>query len=139
MTIQLRHHRRNVRDALTNQLIDDCYIDDTTDADINRQLLQPRDVRVELIMRDAAKWHRTRGPDVVEVYSPPRIVRRAGLRAYAGERARPGWSLDLTMDDRETGKPWNLADGKLRAKANKLILESKPFCVIRSPMCTALS
>ena len=124
-----------MRDALTNQRFDDCYIDDTTDADISRQLPQPRDVRVELVMRDAAKWYRTRGPDVVELYSPPRIVREAGLRAYAGKRLKPGLSLDLTTDDPETGKPWNLADGKVRAKANKLILEGKPFCVIVSRVC----
>ena len=85
-------HRRIVRDALTNQLIDDCYIDDTTDADISRLLPQPRDVRVELVVRDAAKWYRNRGPDVVELYSLPRIVREAGLRAYAGKRLKPGWS-----------------------------------------------
>ena len=48
-------HRRIVREALTNQLINDCDIDDTTDADVNRRLPHPRDVRVELIMRDAAK------------------------------------------------------------------------------------
>ena len=77
-------------------------------------------------MRDAAKWYRTRGPDVFELDSPPRIVREAGLRAYAGKRLKPGWSLDLTTDDPETGKPWILADGKVRAKANKLITEGKP-------------
>ena len=47
--------------------------------------------------------------------------------------------MDLTTGDPETGKPWNLADGKARAKANKLILEGKPYCVILSPMCTAFS
>ena len=39
-------HRRIVRDALTNQRIDDCYIDDTTGADIDKILPQPRDLRV---------------------------------------------------------------------------------------------
>ena len=52
---------------------------------------------------------------------------------------KPGWSLDLTVDDPETGKPWDLADGKVRAKATNLILDGKPFCVILSPMCTAFS
>ena len=94
---------------------------------------------VDLVMRDAAKWYRARAPDVVELHSPPRILREAGLRAYAGKRSNLGWSLDPTTDDPETGKPWNLADGKVRAKANNLIFEGKPFCVIRSPMCTAFS
>ena len=66
-------------------------------------------------------------------------MREAGLRAYGGKRLKPGWSLDLTTDDPETGKPWNLVDGKIRAKATKLINEGKPFCVILSPMCTAFS
>ena len=126
-----------MRDALTDQLINDCYIDDTTDADISRQLPQPRDVRVELVMRNAAKRYCTRGPDVVELYLPLGIVREAGLCAYAGNRLKPGWSLDLTTDDPETGKPWDLADGNVRAKANELIFEGKPFSVILSPMRTA--
>ena len=92
-----------------------------------------------MIMRDAAKWYCTKVLDVVELYSPLRIVQEAGLRAYAGQRLKPGWSLDLTKDDPETGKPWNLAGGKVRAKATQLITEGKPRCVILSPMCTAFS
>ena len=47
--------------------------------------------------------------------------------------------MDQTTDDPETGKPWNVADSNVRAKATKLITEGKPFCVILSPVCTALS
>ena len=89
-------------------------------------------------MQEAAKWYRTKGPDVIERYSPPRIVREAGLRACAGKRLKPGWSLGPTTDDPETGNPWNLADGKVRTKATKSITEGKPLCVIQSPVCTAL-
>ena len=47
--------------------------------------------------------------------------------------------MDLTTDDPEAGKTWNLADGKVRAKVNTLILKGKPFCVIPSPICTVFS
>ena len=39
----------------------------------------------------------------------------------------------------QTGKLWNLADREVRAKANKLILEGKPLCVILSHVRTAFS
>ena len=41
-------------------------------------------IRVELVMKDAAKWFRNAGPDISEIYSPPRIAQEAGLRTYAG-------------------------------------------------------
>ena len=131
--------RRIIRNALTGKLIDDCRPDDTPDADLFRALPERTTIRVELIMRNAAKWFRQLGPDVVELYSPPRIVQEAGLRTYGGRRLRPGWSLDLTVDDPETGKPWDLSDGKIRNKVMKLINEGKPYMVIMSPMCTAFS
>ena len=46
--------------------------------------------------------------DVCELYSPPRIVQEAGLRSYGGKRLRPGWSLDLTVNDPETEKTLGL-------------------------------
>ena len=131
--------RRIIRNAITGKLIDDCRPDDVPDVDLHRLLTVPTCIRVELIMRDAAKWFMQKGPDVFELYSPPRIAQEAGLRAYGGRRLRPGWSLDLTVDDPETGKPWDLSDGKIRTKVMKLINEGKPYMVIMSPMCTAFS
>ena len=131
--------RRIIRDAITGKLIDDCRPDDTADAVMLRRLPLPTSIRVEVIMRDAAKWFRQKHADVVELYSPPRVVQEAGLRAYGGQRLRPGWSLDLTTDDPETGKPWDLGDGKTRTKVVSLINEGKPFTIILSPMCTAFS
>ena len=83
-----------------------------------------------MVTKDASKWFKKFGPDVVEMYSPPRIVQEAGLRCYAGKRLRPGWSLDLTVDDPETGKPWDLPDGKIRSKARELIKHGKPYMVV---------
>ena len=85
------------------------------------------------------KWFRQRDRDVSELYSPPRIVQEAGLRVYGGRRLRPGWSLDLTVNDPDTGKPWDLSDGKIRTKAVNLITEGKPFMLVLSPMCIAFS
>ena len=92
-----------------------------------------------MVTKEASKWFKKFGPDVVEMYSPPRIVQEAGLRCFAGKRLRPGWSLDLTVDDPETGKPWDLSDGKIRSKARELIKHGKPYRVVCSPMCTAFS
>ena len=83
--------RRIVRDARTGKVIVDCYVDDVPDAALARVLPQPCDIRVELVTRDAAKWFKTKGPDVVEIYSPPRIVQEAGLRTYGGKRLKLGW------------------------------------------------
>ena len=131
--------RRVVRDAVTGAVIDDCMVDDCTDKELFRHLDRPRDVIIEVTMRNAAKWFRQKGADVAEVYSPPRVVREAGLRLYGGKRLRPGWSLDLTTVDPETGQPWDLSNGKTRSKVVDLIREGKPYCFILSPMCTAFS
>ena len=72
--------------------------------------------------------------DIAEVYSPPRITemaRRLGLRG--------GWALDLTETDPEDGKPWDLSDPNKRARAKRLVNETKPFMVIASPMCGPFS
>ena len=109
------------------------------DVDLFRLPPEPTCIRVELIMRDAAKWFKQKNSDVVELYSPARVGQEAGFRAYGGRRLRPGLSLDLTVDDPETGKPWDLIDGKIRTKVMNLINEGKPYMVIMSPVCTALS
>ena len=131
--------RHIVRCARTGAVLDDCTLDDVPDKDLYRPLDRPQDIIVELIMRNAAKWFRQKGPDVAEVYSPPRVVREAGVRLYGGKRLHPGLSLDLTTVDPETGQPWDLSDGKTRTKVVELIREGKPYCLILSPMCTAFS
>ena len=77
--------RRIVRDADTGKVIDDCRPDDTPDKDLLGMLRDIRNIRVELVMKDAAKWFTQMGPDIVEIYRPPRLVQEAGLRAYGGK------------------------------------------------------
>ena len=132
-------HRRIIRDADTGKLIDDCIPELTADEKLFRKIPEKRNIRIELVMKDAAKWFLKHGPDISEVYSPPRIAQEAGLRSYAGVRLRSGWSLDLTTNDPDTGAPWDLADGKVRTKAMNLVKDGKPFMLICSPMCTAFS
>ena len=113
--------RRIVRDIVTGKILDDCTPEDEADDILFRKVTPGTQYRVELITKQASKWFQRIGPDVSELYSPPRIVQEAGLRSYAGRRLRPGWSLDLTVNDPDTGQPWDLADGKVRSKAWELI------------------
>ena len=94
--------RRILRDADSGKLIDDCRPEDTPDDVFFWKLPAKRNVRVELAMKSAAKWFKQMGPDIVEIYSPPRLVQEAGLRSYGGKALRPGWSLDVTTNDPET-------------------------------------
>ena len=71
--------------------------------------------------------------DVSEIYSPPRMTRIAeelGLK--------PGFSLDLTVDD-EDGQPWDLSDPKKREKARRIIKEQQPELIVACPMCGPFS
>ena len=70
---------------------------------------------------------------VVEVYSPPRVVKMANEMWLRG-----GWSLDLTTRD-EDGLPWDFNDAKMRNRAIRKILHGKPLIFIGSLMCTEYS
>ena len=100
------------------------------DEKLFRGLPEKRNIRVELVMKDAAKWFRYAGPGISEIYSPPRIAQEAGLRAYAGTKLRPGWSFGLTTNALETGTLWDLSDGKVRTKVMSLIREGRPYMLI---------
>ena len=109
--------RRIIRDLITGKVIDDCVPDNEADELLFRRVEPGTHYRVELVTKEASKWFQRVGPDVAEIYSPPRIVQEAGLRSYGGRKLKPGWSLDLTVDDPDTGRPWDLSDGKVRSKA----------------------
>ncbi len=132
-------HRRIVRSLRTGKIIDDCIVDDVKDDVLNRRLHKPEDVRVELIMKDAMRMYAVKGPDVVEIFSQPRVAQEAAMRPYDGARLVPGWSLDLTREDPETGKPWDLGKHQVREKVRKMIRQCKPYLVIGSPPCTLFS
>ena len=52
-------HRRIVRSLTTGKVIDDCVIDDICDQVLRRSILEPDNLRVEFIMRDALRRVRT--------------------------------------------------------------------------------
>ena len=131
--------RRVIRDATTGKVIDDCVPENTSDAVLRRRLPVATTIRVELHMADAARMFVRKGADVAEVYSPPRIVEEAGMRTYGGRVLRPGWSLDLTMTDPESGERWDFSKAAVRDRALRLVKESQPFLIIGSPPCTAFS
>ena len=72
--------------------------------------------------------------DIAEMYSPPRMVklaRQLGLR--------DGWSLDLTREDPDDGKPWDFGTEEKRKKAMKMVDVDKPLMLVLSPMCGPFS
>ena len=131
-------HRR-VWSLTTGKMLGDCCIDDTHDDDLHRLLPTPDDIRVEVTLRNAIELFERKGPDVAEIFSQPRVCMEADRRSFDGDRLRPGWSLDLTMNDPKTGRAWDLADATVQSRVRKLIRSTKPFCVVGSPPCTPFS
>ena len=131
--------RRIIRSLTTGKVIDDCIIKETPDKLLNRRMKDADDIRVELVMEGALKAFEEVGTDVSEVYSQPRIAQEAALRTYGKTVLKPGWSLDLTLDDPLTGQPWDFNKKEVRARVRKLVEESKPFMLIGSPPCTMFS
>ena len=102
---------RRVWSLTTGKLLDECCIDDVPDRELHRPLREPDDIRVELTLRNAITLFKRKGPDVAEICSQPRVCMEVDKRSFDGETMRPGWSLDLTMNDPRTGRPWDLSDG----------------------------
>ena len=129
--------RRKTWSLSTGRVIDDCEVDMVSDKDLHRDLKEVDDIRVELTLKNAVEMFRRKGPDVVELYSQPRLCQEVDGRKFSGTELTPGYSLDLTMDDPATGQPWDLSKPEVQSKVRKLIRETRPFCVIGSPPCTA--
>ena len=97
-------HSRKVWSLSTGKLIDESIIEDTADERLHRALEVPDGIRVELILKGATKLFERKGPDIVEIYSQPRVCQEAGGKDFNGQRLRPGYSLDLTTKDPRTGE-----------------------------------
>ena len=132
-------HRRITRSLTTCKIIDDCIVKETPSRLLHRRMKNADDIRVELTMDGALKEYEEMGADVSEVYSQPRIVQEAALRTYGGTTLKPGWSLDLTLSDPLTGRPWDFSKKEVRARVRGLVRDSKPFMLIGSPPCTMFS
>ena len=126
-------HRRTIRSLTTGKVIDDCIVEDTPEEVLHKRMKNADSIRVELTMKGALRQYEAEGWDVAEVYSQPRIAQEASLREYGGTQLMPGWSLDLTLNDPLTQKPWDLGKNAVRDRIRKLVVESKPFIVIGAP------
>ena len=132
-------HSRKIWSLSTGKIIDSSIIDDTPDAQLHRFLDVPDDIRVELTLKGAEKLFERKGPDIVEIYSQPRVCQEVDGRDFSGQRLRPGYSLDLTMKDPKTGMPWDLSSPNVQARVRELIRTTESYCVIGSPPCTPFS
>ena len=117
--IDIQH--RKVWSLTSGKLLHECDVNDVTDEELNKQLPAPDNIRVELTLRNALKLFERRGPDVAEIFSQPRVCQEVGGRRFQGEELRPGWSLDLTMNDPKTGKPWDLSQASVQSRVRKLV------------------
>lgn len=71
--------------------------------------------------------------DISEVYSPPRIVKRAKMHGL-----RSGFSMDLTTNNLD-GEPWDFNCPEMRRKAIEEFNKHQPEMLIMSPMCGLFS
>ena len=132
-------YRRVIRSLTTGKVVDDCIVDDVSDEMLKRRMPTADNLRVELIMRGAVAMYESKGADVVELYSQPRIAQEAAVRKYGGTQLKSGWSLDLTMRDPATDLPWDLSKRDVQNKVRRMVVEGKPFMLVGSPPCTAFS
>ena len=120
-------HRRTIWSLSKGRIIDDCIVDDVADEVLNRWLLEPDDIRIELTMKDALDMYQRVGADVAEIYSQPRITQAAAEFERDGIRLQPGWSLDLTKADPLTGRAWDLSQPAVQSRVFKMLASTKPL------------
>ena len=87
------------------------------------------------MMALTAVWEKLGEPkaDISEIYSPPRVTKRAQEMGM-----RPGMAFDLTVND-ENGVPWDFAKKERREAARERLRKERPWLLVGSPMCTAFS
>ena len=84
---------RTMRRVRSGKVIDECNPEDVPDVELHRSLPEPMDIKVEVQVRDAPRMFQRQGPDVADIFSPPRVVHDAGMRKFLGTRLKPGWSV----------------------------------------------
>ena len=97
-------HRMTIWSLSLGRVIDDCVVDDVSDERLHRELGEADDLRVEFIMKGAAAMYNRSGADIAEIDSQPRIAQEAASYCKDGIDLKPGWSLDLTRCDPNTGQ-----------------------------------
>ena len=115
---------RKIWSLSTGRLLDECEIDRTPDRLLTRELSEPDDIRVELVLKGAQELYRRKHPAVAELYSQPRVCQEAATQRFGNAILKPGWSLDLTTKDPSTGKPWDLSDRGVQRKVKQLVRDT---------------
>ena len=82
---------------------------------------QVDDIRVELTLKNSLKVFVRKGPDVVEIFSQPRLCQEVAGRKFGGTTLKPGLSLDLTMDDPAACQPSDLGRPEVQSRVVELI------------------
>ena len=77
-------YRRIVRNLDTGTVMDDCISELVADEKLFRNLPEKRNIRVDLVMKESAKWFWHAGPDMSEVYSPHASPRRQSFGPNRG-------------------------------------------------------
>lgn len=72
--------------------------------------------------------------DVCEVFSPPRLSKRARQLGYRG-----GWSLDLKCEDEWTKRKYNLLLPKVQKEVKHMLRRDRPRLLVVSPPSTLFS
>ena len=113
--------RRKLWSLSTCKVLDDCETDAISDDKSNRDIGKVDDIRADLTLKNALKLFERKGPDVVEIFSQPRLCQKIVGRSFGGITLRPGFSLDLAMDDPATGQPWDLSRPAVQSRVIKLV------------------
>ena len=85
----------------------------------NREHVHEKDRRVQSVY------------DVAEIFSPPRVCRRARIRGLRG-----GWSLDDSGMCPVTGKTWDLLNSQEQKKSLEFVLQDQVACSVASALGT---
>ena len=116
---------RKIWSLSTGKGIHECDVDDVSDEELNRKLPAKDNIRVEITLKNALTLER-KGPDVAEIFLPPRVCQEIGSKKINGESFRPGCSLDLTSKDPKTGRHWDLSIPDVQNRLRQLIRPTQP-------------
>ena len=92
-----------------------------------------RKVQKNLAKKALDKSNTGGGTGVGEVFSPPRMATAAARLGVPSH-----FSMDITTCDDE-GRPWDLSNPEVQARATERLDTQKPYMLIASPPCTLFS
>ena len=88
-------------EPIIRKLIDECDVDDVADKVLHRPFMKVDDIRVELVLKNAAALYERVGPDVSEIFSKPSDM-PGGVRPKVRMRDIDSW-MELGPHDLRPG------------------------------------